>query len=516
MSAIAALAVMVVAGGSVASSGNAMKEDIRQQAVPSWTWPLPAGASMPETIVVQGMKEDGRFKPQSAYLLGVETGNPRKRSYLPLIDNILPEASPRPFGQEARVEIGIEAGMTINCRAGEWPAGVVLSFDKALPSHAAVNIVVEGIVEAVRIALVRAGGDAGREEDVIGWLDRESRHIALPEGEGEPDAELVVVCPTVEARIEIASIALMPRRPVEKTTNATWIWTLGEWRSHPGTLLGRLREADIDDVAVQLPLGDKSELRALLPFLQALRRADIRLIAVEGDPAMLTGSGRENAMARARRLAEFLSTHPGLIESVQYDVEPYLLSAHAADPETSWRDWSNLMAQLHDSLGAPVSAVVPFWMIEEPSAQAALDRAVDHVDAFVVMAYRTDPVALEAIAVSWLERMAGMADIRIALEHGPLPVEYHRTYRRSDSGELVLVAKDGSCVVELYAEPLDPDGAGATYAFSHEVEANPARITFHGNPARLKEVSQELVGKLGAWTNFRGLAYHAFIEVSDR
>ena len=483
---------------------------------PIWHWTLSGDAPLAETIIVQGVKAGAEFQPQSAYLPALEDALPRHRPYLPLGEDILPLGSARVFGAEARITARSDSGLTLACQRGKHPAGIVLSFERAFPSSAAFDLAIEGLGDGVRFVLVRAGGDAERREDVIAEADFTSNRIAVPHGVGERDAQLVIVCPRHEATVTIASLRLEPRETARARDTAAWIWKPSDWQGRLNALRARLQEEGISQLFLQLPLEDPSALTALLPMLRALREDGVRLVAVEGDPAMVSDEGQRNAIHRARRLARFRTEHASLVDGVQYDVEPYLLASHAARPRQSWDRWAALMARLHRVAGERIATVVPFWMIRDPAARSALAATASHVDEYVVMAYRTDPAAVQAMAAPWLEELDGAATVRIALENGPLPVEFHRTYRRAEAGELKISSLDGTLRVELFAGSIAADGAGLTYAFSHEVEADPARVTFAGDRRRLDETGRTLLKNLAAWSNFRGLAYHAFLEVSER
>jgi CheY-like chemotaxis protein len=510
----------LVAGGSVSFADTSMEPASVTRSSPIWKWTLPAGETLPQTIIVQGVKAGGAFRPQSAYLPESEArpaaGPPLVRPILPLATDILPQASARLFGAEERFDAEGSHRVTIACRAGDRPAGLVLSFDKAFPARAALSIDVDGDLEAARLVLVRPGGDAGREEDIIAEAAPATGRIELADGVGAADAVLVLVCPNEARSLSIEAIRLEPGNAAGETGIGGWIWTPSDWQGRTDDLLKRLQAAGLTELFLQLPLQEEAALDDLVPMLRTLKMAGVRLVAVEGDPAMVTPEGQRHALERAQRLVRFRADHPAVIEEVQYDVEPYLLQSHAADPARSWTAWADLVAQLHATTGEPISAVVPFWMIGDEAAQAALAAAGPHIREFVVMAYRTDASAVEAMAAPWLERMAGSAAVRIALESGPLPVEFHRTYRRAERGELMLSLADDKMRVELFDSVDETSVTSAAYAFSHEVEADPSRVTFAGDRRRLEETGRVLLRNLGAWPNFRGLAYHAFLEVSEK
>jgi hypothetical protein len=249
--------------------------------------------------------------------------------------------------------------------------------------------------------------------------------------------------------------------PVDAPDRATWIWNPGIWRDAPQALIDRLDEAGIDRVFVQLPLGEPAALHALHPLLTRLRAHGVTLIAVEGDPAMISGSGRINALRRAMRLAAFLRESSELITGVQYDVEPYLLQGHAVDPCRSWSAWADLIAELDTLFDAPVSTVVPFWMIDDAAAQSALAATATPGREFVVMAYRTDRAVIASIADAWLARMAPDAVmVRIALDN----------------------------------------------------ESGPAHVSFDGASARLLATADDIFTRLRSRPGFSGLACHALLD----
>lgn len=508
-------AAAVLIGPSMSLAGSHM-EIVDHQPVPIWHWTLPGDAPLAEAIIIQGVRSGGVFRPESAYVPAADDAEPLHREFLPIGGDILEQASTRVFGAEARVATEAGTGLSLKCLAGQRPAGVVLSFEKAFPAGASFDIEIDGRVEGARFVLVRAGGDAGKSEDIIAETGHGASLLAFPEGIAGADADLVVVCPHQEATIRIAAMRLKPRDGAGETGIAAWIWKPQDWTGDLDALLARLREHAVGELYLQLPLDDPPSLRALLPMLRALQKDGIRLVAVEGDPAMVTDEGRQNALERARELARFRTENARLIEGVQYDVEPYLLPSHAAQPRQSWDRWAALLGELREIAGERISTVVPFWMIRDQSARQALVASAPHVEEYVVMAYRTDAVAVQVIAAPWLEEMAGSAKVRVALENGPLPVEYHRVYRRAETGQLRVSAVDGLWQVELLSASAESDDTGAIYAFSHEIEADPSRVTFAGDRRGLEQTGRTLLKNLAAWSNFRGLAYHAFLELSEQ
>ncbi|MBL0933784.1 MAG: hypothetical protein IBJ07_03440 [Rhizobiaceae bacterium] len=481
---------------------------------PIWQSPLHAPGPAPETIVLQGTRGDGGFDPQLAYVPKAERPEDRDHALLPLRADILPRATARPFGLDERIEIAAGATMTIDCTSGPRPAGAVLSFAGRFPERAAFDVVVDGRLEGARPAFVRRGGDASRPADLIGSYDPSSSRIFVPAGAATGDAELVLLCPAAAARVEMASVRLEPRPVADDATHGTWIWDAAGWIGCPAALLEKLHAAGLDELYLQLPLDDPAALDRWADFLRHLNDAGVRIVAVEGDPAMVLVEGRHNALARAKQLAAFRREHPGLVAGVQYDVEPYLLAAHAADPEKSWRAWAALIAELNDIFDAPVSVVVPFWMIDDSTAKAALRNVAGHVEDFVVMAYRTDHGAIEGISAPWLELAAPEpVGVRVALENGPLPVEHHRTYRRAEAGEVVLLAEPST--VELHGQMVAQGPDRKAYAFSHEVVTDPRRTTFDGDLAGLATARTRLTETLAAWPRFRGLAFHELIALSE-
>ncbi|MDF1600817.1 hypothetical protein PZ895_13695 [Mesorhizobium sp. YIM 152430] len=510
-----ALALLATCSAETVQAGETMDELSAVDPPPIWQAPIFSPGPAPDTIALQGTRGAAGFDPQLAYVPKTERPEAGGREPLPFRADILADATPRPFGRGERVEIVAGDRMTIACTKGDFPAGAVFSFAGRFPQEAAFEIVVDGHLETVGLALVRKGGDASRPADLIGSYDPSSNRIFVPAGVATGDAELVLLCPTGGTHVEIASLTLEPRRVARDATHGAWIWDAAGWLDCPDALLEKLRAAGLDEIYLQLPLGDSTTFDPWTDFLRHFRDAGVRIVAVEGDPAMVLDHGRRNAVLRATRLAAFRREHPGLIAGVQYDVEPYLLAAHAADPETSWRAWAELIVELRGIFDAPVSVVVPFWMMGDPTARTALTKAVAHVDDLVVMAYRTDFGAIEDISAPWLEFAASESiGVRIALENGPLPIEHHRIYRRAQAGEVALLAGPIS-TVELHPGPVHESPGRKVYAFSHEVVTDPLRTTFDGDLAGLAAARTRLTETLSAWPYFRGLAFHGLIALSE-
>lgn len=110
------------------------------------------------------------------------------------------------------------------------------------------------------------------------------------------------------------------------------------------------------------------------------------------------------ARGRARVVGEFLRAHPGLLDRIQIDVEPYA-AREAVNPRQAW---SNLAALLRDTReeferaqpGTRLSAALPWWAAYAMTP-AKFSRLAEALDDIVVMAYGDPggaPVAAEAHA----------------------------------------------------------------------------------------------------------------------
>jgi hypothetical protein len=163
-------------------------------------------------------------------------------------------------------------------------------------------------------------------------------------------------------------------------------------------------------------------------------------------------------------------------------------------------------------LGRRISVVVPFWMRDDEAGRDALRLAEGSISGVTVMAYRTEIAEIEQLAAAWLDWGAERGlSVRIALENGPLPVEVHQTFVRAEKGRLAIDTAGQPHVVKIFAAAISDSYTRPVYAFSHETETPPSRVSFMGDLPALTRVRSRLARNLSAWASYGGLAVHALI-----
>jgi hypothetical protein len=298
---------------------------------------------------------------------------------------------------------------------------------------------------------------------------------------------------------------------VVSTKAGTWVWQIAPWLNRPDELVSRAKSHGVNELFLQIRIekGRVVERARVLSLIEKLSSAGITVHAVEGDPHMAALEGRGHALERAHVLRALGSAAGGALKSVQYDIEPYLLPQFDGDPARWWGEWAISVNKLAEVLGQRVSVAVPFWMLGLSGGEAALQKVKASSSAVVVMAYRTDAAELEEITGKWLDWGSGQGiTIRIALENGPLPTEYLRTYTLAETGTLLVERSSGTDKVLLFDGIEQGSPTRVAYSLTRETELNPKRISFMNDRKKLTKIMERLRGNLTAWEAFGGLLVH--------
>jgi hypothetical protein len=290
------------------------------------------------------------------------------------------------------------------------------------------------------------------------------------------------------------------------------------WKSHSAELLAAAARFSLGRLYVSVPSANAKVVdpSALASFVAAAHAASIDVMAVEGDPDMISGEGRANALARAHALARYnASAAPQeRLDGVQYDIEPYLGSGYAARSDVVWQLWAETLQGLSTALGQRIDAVVPYWMLESAAARTALDQVAPSLDRLTIMAYRTDPSAIISAAAPLLAWSAsnGLA-ATVALEVGTVAQERRKVYVKAPEGDLHVIRFDDVAAVVV----LDRVRTGPTdraYRLSHSVPSNPARVSFEGDARAAFAVAAEIASDLAAWPSVQDFAFHGLTPVT--
>jgi len=442
--------------------------------------------------------------------LEIDSAAVRPVSERPLIPRteLLPPRSVRSFGSQERITVSEEdSAIALTCRAGDEVAGAAIELDGALHPRLKLSLELE------------AAGDPGFRTRIktatsdIPFAPQHDRQVArLPIESAPGPLSIVVTCPPTDGRLRLLRASVRSAGGGLPDRLATWVWRPESWRSDRQDLIAWARDQSIATLFITVAIdGDRvTDPKGLADFVAQARKADIAVVAVEGDPAMIWGGeGRQQALARARALAAYQAETPAArLSGVQYDIEPYNISGFAPDREGAWRSWAEALRTLSNELGERIDAVVPFWIVEGSGGQDALTAASPALRQLTIMAYRTEPAAIVAAAAPVLT-WATDHDIPVivALESGALAHERRDVFQPADAGELQIVNFGEIAAAILLDRPIPPLNAMA-YRYGHSVESDASRITFAGQPARLVSAVRTVAADLAAWPAARGIAIH--------
>ena len=428
---------------------------------------------------------------------------------------VLPVAKFRLFGSEERVSAKSDVAVfEILCRPGQQPAGAILNIGEA-PSEGAfaLEVQVQG-TEGFSAQVIGSHQEA--EDRGVGIPSGHDKSLMLPMAAGGA-AELLLSCPRAEGRLRLSRAIVRSSATRSLNRPSAWAWQPEIWKSHTAELLEEAARLDLGRLYVSIPSLNAAVVApsALASFLAAAHAVSIEVIAVEGDPEMISRAGRANALARAHALARYnVSAAPQeQLDGVQYDIEPYLGSGYAAAGEVVWQLWAETVQQLSAALGQRIDVVVPYWMLESAAARMALDEVAPSLDRLTIMAYRTDPseiIAAAAPLLTWSARN-GVAAI-VALEVGKVVQERRKVYVKALEGDLHVIRFDDVAAVVV----LDRVRTGPTdraYRLSHSVPSNPARVSFGGDARRAFAVAAEIAPDLAAWPTAQGFAFHGLTSM---
>ena len=431
---------------------------------------------------------------------------------------VLPVANFRLFGGKERVSAKPDVtAFEIVCRAGQQPAGAILDLGEAPPEGAfALELQVES-TEGFFGQVIGAHQEVSdRGVDIPSGRDA-AKSLMLPIAEGG-SAELIISCPRAEGRLRLTRAIVRSSATRSLKRPSAWAWEPEIWKSHTAELLEEAARLGLSRLYVSIPSANAKVVApsALASFIAAAHAVSIEVIAVEGDPEMISSAGRANALARAHALARYnASAAPQeQLDGMQYDIEPYLGSGYAVASDVVWQLWAETLQELRTALGQRIDAVAPYWMLESAAARTALDRVAPSLDRLTIMAYRTDPSAIISAAaplLTWSARN-GLAAI-VALEVGKVAQERRKVYVKAQEGDLHVIRFDDVAAVVV----LDRVSTGPTdraYRLSHSVPSNPARVSFGGDARRAFAVAAEIAPDLAAWPTAQGFAFHGLTSMT--
>ncbi|MCJ2066808.1 hypothetical protein MKK63_29575 [Methylobacterium sp. J-088] len=487
-----------------------------------WAFALAAATPPgPDSLVLSGTGQDADFAPTAASF-AEKPGLPERPGPLPLEQSLIPGLSARVFGIEERaVFVRTDSEITMQCRPGARAAGLVLDPGRARLPDGAALVLRWHVTGDPGFSAAHASVDSDEQSIPVpsdGILDQApSRSAAAWEA-----PRFVLSCPAGAGSLTLHDLRLAPqpspRMPAQAARSA-WAWRSQRWRETPERLVAEALALETRRlfVSVEIEDGTIREEARFSDFVRLAGASGIAVAVVEGDPGMALEEGRAEAIRRLGALAAYQRRSAGdrQLAGVQYDIEPYLLPGFRTDPDHILRGWAATLDGL--SAAAPPLAldlVLPFWLPRHGASDLVLPMVRRVAERVTVMAYRTTPSEILAAAepmLAW-STTAGRP-LHVALEAGPVGDETTRTYRRAESGDLLLVTEPGGGgVALLLARPIALPASDRLYSLQRETIFPGSRVSFLADQRRLEEALTQVSARFSAWPSFSGIALHGLID----
>ena len=411
--------------------------------------------------------------------------------------------------------------MTLHCRPGEKPAGLVLDPGKLR--------LADGSRFAVRWQMT---GDPGFSAALAG-PDTEGTAFVLPTNgtlEHQPPVNeaagtsprFVLACPASGGTSTLLDLRLASPSPEPRAmrpSRSAWAWRPERWGDAPEGLVAEARTLGIDRlfVTVEIEDGAIAHEARFSDFVWLAGHSGIAVVVVEGDPGMALDDGRAVALRRLGVLVAYQhrAASDRRLAGVQYDIEPYLLPGFGADPDRILSGWAATIEDLSSAAAnLDLDLVLPFWLPGHRSAHLVMPSIGRSAGRMTVMAYRTTADEILSVAEPMLAWSASASlPLHVALEAGPVGDETTRTYGPAQTGDVLLLPQvDGGALVLVLAAPIGPGTEGKRYALDRESVVPGSRVSFLGDRQRLDEAVAQSSARLSAWPSFAGFALHGVID----
>jgi hypothetical protein len=296
----------------------------------------------------------------------------------------------------------------------------------------------------------------------------------------------------IRVRSVVFQPVLTPQDAPAKWDGRLGIW---DWSARPERwmeLRPLWKKAGIRVLQLALPRGEPGA--ACLETLRQLRAEGFEVVAVEGDPHMVLPTVQASVLERHRQLSAW---HPGALDAVQYDVEPYLLPGFRLQSDRWHENWAKLFESLPAAGLAPVEAVTPFWLLHQEQGKKVLEVMAGSTRRVVTMNYRSDPVEAAAWGVAWLEWSAKhQRPVSLAIECGPISDSRSFTFRKADAGRLWICpwAGQGTAVV-LFENDIRAGAPAVVLAQARETVISGSRTTLKDQPPeKISQMIERLEG----------------------
>lgn len=487
-------------------------------APPRWSVPLVGLPDAGTRIIVEGHGQGKDFVPTVARMV-VEGPPSSSRPALPVDASLLAWMTALSFGEEQRAAGARgDDGLTLNCRAGAAPAGLVLSGGARLPEGARLSLRWRALSgDGFMIGVAAGTGEPRRFSPLMA----DEGLVSIDNALSSPDEmRITIVCPAAGGRLVLGDLRLLTDDAGSKApSSAAWAWRPALWQEKPDELIADIAMLGVSRLFVSVDIDPDNGVASadrFAAFIRSAHATGLKIVVVEGDAGMALPQGRAHALARLAAIHAYqeAATADTRIDGLQYDIEPYLLPEFLTEPARVMHGWAETIAALRRATSLELEMVLPFWLAsDEHAARHVLPALEASRSRIAIMAYRTGIHAIQCAAeplLAWSSK-AGLS-ARVALEAGPLPDETTQTFVSARNGALVLEqAPDGSVRAVLYDFPIAGQ-KGRRFAFSHELIAPASAVSFLGDRRRFLATAEKMQSILRAWPSFAGLAFHGMIE----
>lgn len=469
---------------------------------------------MGSSLALQGSETNGQFLVSEV----IADDAPMPTPSLPLRESVVSQLSWKLFGGEERSRLDAEHRLL--CHPGQRVAGAVLESPRGWPGGLPLQLTISARGEG-RFGI--AVSDDVRSKSgaplILGSVDltplQQEISFAIPY-HNDPWTSITLVCPNVEASMELLSVEMRPQQTLRPSSRSAWVWSPSAWLEHPESIWSLQARHELDTIFVTVPTvaGNVRDPQALAMFVQRARERKLAVWAVSGDPHDVLPQNLQALVARLAAYGKYNRNVPAdaRLAGLQLDIEPYLLPGYALTPDLWRQRYLDTVLAARASLDPmlPLDLVMPVWWGAHPQWGRLL---LDPIDApgisLTVMNYRTDEFQLFDGAIPFLEWGSRTRHtVRMALEAGPLSNETQRHYRSAaDAGDLWLV-NAGDQPLLLLLSATTKGLPGRAYRFTHSTPVPATNYTFSGNLHRLEAVTRDLIPVWTAWPSFAGIALH--------
>lgn len=470
-------------------------------------------------VILQGVQNGKHFFGEVSLDNGASA--PANPPPWPLYLDLREQLDITPFGQEERASLERNAAnFTFRCRAGEKPAGFVISAGSTrLPQPPELKLKLE--LQAIG-DFIWSASQTGAGQDPL--------PLAKLQADDRPHTEVIdltpmlaplnswdswiLLCPQTQAELTLHSLQLTAKSS-PPSGRATWIWQEADWRRADAELWQKLADLNITTLYITVPLSADltrvADTQALQAFIKLADQHGIGVWAVTGDPLAVLESERESWRRRAEAYAAYNREAPEStkLKGVQYDIEPYLAPGYAKAPEFWKQAYINTLQMLRLASPLAMDVTVPVWWANETLKDKPLLEAMTAwVDSITVMDYRTDPWRIQQQALPYLSwAVHHRKNVRIALETGPVADETRLVFHHDNTGQLRVVHVGELSLLLRLAAPIT-NGDDQTFTLTEQIAVPGSVVSFHGHTDEMLKRLPQLEQALGVWPTFVGLALH--------